>query len=99
MMRRNSRPGLRPLNRKRENAYAPNVARVRDRNVDNPQTMSELMNHRPNPVFPNRFSKFTGLKFVGMMDDELSVPSGLKAADATKRIGKSAKMQARIATR
>jgi hypothetical protein len=56
------------------------------------------MNHRANAVLPNRFSKFTGLKFVGMMDDELSVPSGLKAADATKRIGKSAKMQARIAT-
>ena len=92
-------PGRRPLNRKRENAYAAKVAIAR------PETVADTRDEDrvEEPVrelglveqvlevrsIPNSF---------GMSDVELSVPSGLKAAEATNRIGISAKMTARMAT-
>ena len=59
----------------------------------------ELMNQLVKSVRLNRVSKLTVLAPVGMSVLELSVPSGLNAADATNRIGNSAKMQATMATR
>ncbi len=57
------------------------------------------MNQSVKSVRLNRFSKLTRLAPVGMSVLELRVPCGLNAADATNRIGNSAKMQAPMATR
>ena len=57
-----------------------------------------MKNQRGKSVLLNRFWKLSTPKSVGISAVELSVPSGLNAADATNRIGISAKMIAPIAT-
>src|SRR3954454_23375838 len=99
MISRNSSPGRRPANRKRENAYAANVESVTANKVANPEITTELTNHLGKSVVLNRFVKLDVENTVGMSDVELSVPSGLNAAETTNRIGKSANTHAPIATR
>ena len=59
----------------------------------------EFQNHHGKAVLVSRFSKFCSPKSFGMSVVELSEPSGLKAADATNRIGIRANTIATIATR
>ena len=59
----------------------------------------EFRNHQTKSVRENRFAKLSIPNFRGIRSVELSVPSGLNAAEATNRIGISAKMIAPIATR
>src|SRR4029079_9767131 len=99
MISSDSRPGRRPVNRKRENAYAANVERASENSVAKPAMMIELTNQLVNAVRSNRAWKFTVLAPFGIRAVELSVPSGLNAADTTERIGNRAKTQAPSATR
>src|SRR3954453_8991916 len=99
MINRNRRPGRRPANRNRENAYAANVESVTANSVEKPEITTEFTNHFVKSVVLNRFSKLDVEKTVGMSDVELRVPSGLNRAETTKRIGKSRNRPPPIATR
>ena len=66
--------------------------------VASPAITSELRNQRAKSVFWKRLVKFSRPNCFGMSSVELSVPSGLKAAEAVNRIGISAKMTAPMAT-
>ncbi len=75
------------------------MASASEKNVAQPAIRIELRNHQAKSVLPNRFWKLSIPNCFGMRSVELSVPSGLNAADATNRIGISAKMIAPMATR
>src|ERR1044072_6169490 len=87
MISRNSRPGRRPLNRKRENAKAAKVESDSEKTVAKPARVIELMGQLVKFVRLKSASKLVVLAPVGMSELELSVPSGLNAALTTNTMG------------
>src|SRR5918993_5116347 len=85
------RPERRPLNRNREKANAAQAETNTDSAADSSPMTRLLANQRGKEVSKSTRRKFSGLAPVGMSCDELSVPSGLSAADTTKTIGKREK--------
>ncbi len=61
--------------------------------VATPEMSTELTNQFANAVLLKRASKFEMPNSFGISDVELSVPSGLMAAEVTNRTGMIAKMQ------
>src|SRR5688500_2051796 len=86
-------PIRRPVNRNREKAKAAHAERNIDSAADATPMIRVFRNHRGNDPL-NVSPKFSKLILVGNSCDELSVPSGFRAAETTNRIGKIEKARA-----